>query len=666
MTTYLVTGATGFIGGHLVQRLLARKGAHVICLVREESQGKLDDCIKSWGTTKRRVTPLVGDLTEKKLGLTKAQLDELKGTVDHVIHLAAVYDIKADAETQHTANVEGTRHVVEVVNAIRPKVFHHTSSVAAAGTYRGTFTEGMLEEAKGLDSNAYLRTKHDSEVLARELCRVPWRVYRPGMVLGDSRTGEIDKIDGPYYFFKLIQRLRGMLPQWFPLVGFEGRRLPILPVDYLADAMDHIINLDDEQWNGKVFHLLQPKGPTVGELMNTLADAAHAPKFAMRIDAAAVDLIPSGAKKVVSSLAPIVNARNAILKDLGIPEQAMQYVNWKTKFDQQHTQEALAGSGIECPRFEDYAWRIWDYWERNLDPDLFKDRSLRGAVQDKIVLVTGASDGIGKQVALDVGEAGGHVLLVSRTEEKLDAVREEIEDLGGTASVYPCDLADMDDIERMAKQVLQDHGSVDVLVNNAGRSIRRSVRLSFDRFHDYERTMQLNYFGAVKLILNLLPPMMANKRGHIINVSSIGVQTNTPRFSAYVASKSALDAFSRCIASEVIDDGVHITTVYMPLVRTKMIAPTKMYDYFPAITPEEASQMVTDSMITKTKKAATGLGNFGQIAYSVAPKVVDQLLHTAYKIFPESSAAKGEDSKSKEKASAEGMAFAHLLKGVHW
>ena len=178
--------------------------------------------------------------------------------------------------------------------------------------------------------------------------------------------------------------------------------------------------------------------------------------------------------------------------------------------------------------------------------------------------------------------------------------------------------------------------------------------------------MQLNYFGAVKLILNLLPTMMANRRGHIINVSSIGVQTNTPRFSAYVASKAALDAFSRCIASEVIDDGVHITTVYMPLVRTKMIAPTKMYDYFPAITPEEASQMVTDSMITKTKKAATGLGNFGQIAYSVAPKVVDQLLHTAYKIFPDSSAAKGEDSKSKEKASAEGMAFAHLLKGVHW
>ena len=136
----------------------------------------------------------------------------------------------------------------------------------------------------------------------------------------------------------------------------------------------------------------------------------------------------------------------------------------------------------------------------------------------------------------------------------------------------------MSDIERMAKEVLQEHGRVDVLVNNAGRSIRRSIALSYDRFHDFERTMQLNYFGAVRLILTLLPVMRQHSPdgrygGHIINISSIGVQTNTPRFSAYVASKAALDAFSRCIASEVIDDGVHLTTIHMPLVRTPMIAP---------------------------------------------------------------------------------------------
>ena len=175
----------------------------------------------------------------------------------------------------------------------------------------------------------------------------------------------------------------------------------------------------------------------------------------------------------------------------------------------------------------------------------------------------------------------------------------------------------------MADEVLDQHGHVDILVNNAGRSIRRSIALSYDRFHDFERTMQLNYFGAVRLILELLPAMRERKSGHIINVSSIGVQTNTPRFSAYVASKAALDAFSRCIASEIIDDGVHITTIHMPLVRTPMIAPTKMYDRFPTITPDEAADMICEAMITSRSGSRPRSGTFGEILYALAPKSID-------------------------------------------
>jgi NAD(P)-dependent dehydrogenase (short-subunit alcohol dehydrogenase family) len=195
--------------------------------------------------------------------------------------------------------------------------------------------------------------------------------------------------------------------------------------------------------------------------------------------------------------------------------------------------------------------------------------------------------------------------------------------------------------------------------------------------------MQLNYFGSLKLIMSLLPEMRKKSKGddgsrrsggHIINVSSIGVQTNTPRFSAYVASKAALDAWSRCAASEMVDDGVSITTIHMPLVRTPMIAPTKMYDAFPTITPDEAADMICDAMIRKPKKVATRLGNFGELLYNVAPKASDAILNTAYKLFPDSSAAKGKDKTLKEgekpakdeELSTEGVAFAYLMRGVHW
>ncbi len=294
-------------------------------------------------------------------------------------------------------------------------------------------------------------------------------------------------------------------------------------------------------------------------------------------------------------------------------------------------------------------------------------------------MVTGASSGIGKSAALKIADAGGTVLLVARTPEKLEETRDQIEAGGGKAFVHPCDLSDFDDIDRMAEAALAQHGHVDVLVNNAGRSIRRSIALSYDRPHDFERTIQLNYLGAVRLILKVLPGMRERRSGQIVNVSSIGVQTNMPRFSAYVASKSALDAFSRSIASEIIDDGVHITTINMPLVRTPMIAPTKMYDRFPTITPEEAADMICEAIIHKPKRIATPMGTLGQILYALNPKSIDYILNTAYHLFPDSSAARGEKGEkgakpaptgpgtsTDEQANSRQLLFANLMRGVHW
>ncbi len=284
--------------------------------------------------------------------------------------------------------------------------------------------------------------------------------------------------------------------------------------------------------------------------------------------------------------------------------------------------------------------------------------SLGDAVKNRIVLITGASSGIGEAAAIEVGNAGGTVLLVARTEEKLEQVKRRIEEHGGTAHVHRCDLSDLDDIDRMAAEVLASHGHVDILVNNAGKSIRRSISRSYDRFHDYQRTMQLNYFAPVKLILDLLPAMREHQSGHIINISTIGLQTNTPRFSAYLASKAALDAFSRSIAPEIIGDGVHITTVYMPLVRTPMIAPTKVYDHFPTLSPKDAAGMITEAIRKRPKRIATTLGNIGELSYAIAPGAQDLVVNRAYKLFPEDD---GRSNEGEQTASATSVRRARLV-----
>ncbi len=288
-------------------------------------------------------------------------------------------------------------------------------------------------------------------------------------------------------------------------------------------------------------------------------------------------------------------------------------------------------------------------------------RSLPDAVSGRTVMITGASSGIGKAAALEIGEAGGTMLLVARRRDQLQEVADEIEELGGVAYVHTCDLSDTDDIDRMCAEVLEQHQSVDVLVNNAGKSIRRSVDRAYDRFHDYQRTMQLNYFAAVKLILDLLPTMRERESGHIINISTIGLQMNTPRFSAYVASKAALDAFSRSIGPEIINDGVHITTVYMPLVRTPMIAPTKIYDRFPTLSPKEAGHIIAEAIRKRPKRIGTTLGTIGQLTYAVAPGAQDLVVNRAYHLIPE-----GDNKQPDHEPTPEERAFVRATRGVHW
>lgn len=661
---YFITGGTGFIGHNLIGELLQKKNKVTLyVLVRKASKKKFDQQKKEWGDDARRVIPITGDLTRSMLGVPAKKRRELEGKIDHVFHLGAIYDLMADAESQIRVNVDGTHNVVKFAENIKAKRFHHMSSIAAAGMYPGIFREDMFEEAQGLD-NPYYRTKHDSEAVVRRECHVPWRIYRPGIVVGHSETGVIDKIDGPYYFFKLIQKMRKMMPAWMPTIGIEGGRINIVPVDWVVSAMIHIAH--KPKLDGKCFHLTDPKPKRIGEVLNMFAKAAHAPQMTMRIDARIFNYIPTAIKQGLRMLPPIRRISRQIMHDLGLPADMMKFVNYPTKFDSRETERALKGSGIILPRLDDYAWRLWDYWERNLDPELFIDRSLRGHVKGKVVVVTGASSGIGHATAVMMARAGAKVILVARGLEKLEESLDEIKTMGGKAWSYPCDISDLEACDALIDQIIEDHGQIDILVNNAGRSIRRAIAYSTDRFHDFERTMQLNYFGCLRLILRTLPGMSARKTGQVINISSIGVLTNSPRFSAYVSSKAALDAFSRCASAEYSDTGITFTTINMPLVRTPMIAPTRMYDNVPTISPDEAADFVKQAVIYKPQRIATRLGVFAQMLHAIAPKIAEIVMNSAFRMFGDSDAAKGITDGKQKSASQEQIAFASLMRGIHW
>lgn len=264
-------------------------------------------------------------------------------------------------------------------------------------------------------------------------------------------------------------------------------------------------------------------------------------------------------------------------------------------------------------------------------------RALPSRLGGQRVLITGASSGIGEATAYAVAERGAHVLLVARRAEELERVRSAIVAAGGEASAYVCDLTDPEQTDALVAQVLADHGAVDALVNNAGRSIRRSVRNSFDRAHDFERTMAINYHGPVRLTLGLLPAMVEQRRGHVVNVVTWGVQAKSPKFAAYIASKTALDTFGRIVGRELLLDGVTVTNVRFALVRTPMIGPTKLYDKAPAMSPETAASRIVLALearpLTINTAAGTALGLFT----TFVPAASDVVFAVADRILPDSS-----------------------------
>ena len=658
---YFVTGGTGFIGRHLLERLAAR-GEPLYVLARSGSHARVGRLARDCASFGTPLSFVEGNLQAPLLGIAAADRKRLSGAITHFFHLGALYDLNASDAELSRSNVSGTQHALDFAHEMGAGRFHFMSSIASAGRYRGEFTEDMFEQAGALE-HPYYRTKHEAEALVRATCRMPWRIYRPGMVVGHSVTGEMDKIDGPYYLFKLIQKARDVLPRWVPLVGIEGGYVNIVPVDFVAAALDYLAHVQGE--DGHCFHLTDPRDYRVGEAVNVFATAAHAPTLRLRVDSALSESLRAVVHQPREAAEPLRRMLEEWLLEAGVPPAVLGLLDQPTTFSANRAQRLLATAGIAVPPLADYAWRLWDFWERRLDPDLDPAGRLRQAVAGKVVLLSGGSSGIGRATALKLGAAGARVILVARNREKLEQARAQIVAGGGEASIYACDLVDPPACATLLKQLAAEQPPIDILINNAGRSIRRGIDATYERLHDYERLMQINYFAAVRLTLGVLPSMVARRAGHVISISSLGVLTNASRFAAYNASKAALEAFTRCASGEFADRGVRFTVVDLPLVRTPMSAPTKLYEHFRLLEPEQAAEFVCAAIVRRPERATIGVGTFAQVVEALAPRLNRVVMSESYRMYPDSQAAGGAGAPA-ESLSREARTFAAMLRALHF
>ncbi|MCA2322573.1 SDR family oxidoreductase [Mycobacterium intracellulare] len=621
---YVVTGGTGFIGRRVVSRLLeSRPDAQVWVLVRRRSLGRFERLAARWGD---RVKPLVAELPE--LDLSDEVLAEL-GEIDHVVHCAAIYDITAGEPEQRAANVEGTRAVIGLARRLGATM-HHVSSIAVAGDFRGEYTEDDFDVGQQLPT-PYHQTKFEAELLVRSTPGLRHRIYRPAVVVGDSRTGEMDKVDGPYYFFGVLAKL-AVLPSLTPILLPYTGRTNIVPVDYVVDALVALLHADGR--DGQTFHLTAEKTIGLRGIYRGVAKAAGLP--------------PLRGSLPRSVAAPVLNVRgrarvlrNMAATQLGIPAEVFDLVDLPPTFVSERTRNALRDYGIRVPEFSSYAPKLWRYWAEHLDPDRARRDDPRGPLHGRHVIITGASSGIGRASAIAIAERGATVFALARNGAALDELVAEIRANGGAAHAFTCDVTDSASVEHTVKDILGRFDHVDYLVNNAGRSIRRSVVNSTDRLHDYERVMAVNYFGAVRMVLALLPHWRERRFGHVVNVSSAGVQARNPKYSSYLPTKAALDAFSDVVGSEVLSDHITFTNIHMPLVRTPMIVPSHRLNPVRAISPERAAAMVVRGLVDKPARIDTPLGTLAEAGNYFVPRTSRRILHQLYLGYPDSAAARG-------------------------
>ena len=423
------------------------------------------------------------------------------------------------------------------------------------------------------------------------------------------------------------------LPRLTPIMLPDTGRTNIVPVDYVVDALVALMHADGR--DGQTFHLTSPKTIGLRGIYRGIAGAAGLPPLrgSLPRSMATPLLKVRGRPKVW---------RNMVATQLGIPGEVLDVVDLAPTFISEQTQNALRGTGIAVPEFSSYAPALWRYWAEHLDPNRARRDDPEGPLVGRHVIITGASSGIGRASAIAVAERGATVFALARNADALDDLVAEIRAHGGQAYAFTCDVTDSGSVEHTVKDILGRFDHIDYLVNNAGRSIRRSVVNQTDRLHDYERVMAVNYFGAVRMVLALLPHWRERQFGHVVNVSSAGVQARSPKYSAYLPTKAALDTFSEVVGTETLSDHITFTNIHMPLVATPMIKPSRRLNPVPPITAEHAAAMVVRGLIDKPSRIDTPLGTLSEAGLYFVPKLSRRVLHQVFLGYPDSAAARGE------------------------
>lgn len=616
----LVTGGTGLIGRRLVPLLLER-GHEVWLLVRPETRR---------GMTEGPARLLEGDLTVPGLGV-----EGPLPSFDHVFHLAGAYDLTLDEATLHRVNVDGTRNLLERLAAERfGGVLHHVSSVAVAGRHRGPVDEAWFETVR--HPHAYHASKHASEALVRE-SSLRKRIYRPSAVVGDALTGVSERHDGGYHVFSAVKRARHALPGWATVPAPFDTPLNMIPADLCAQAIDALAHA--EGLDGRTFHLVDPDPPSFSATWNLLAEAAGAPKMRPSRLARGLDRFVPGVGGLIGSSPSVRALREQLGERLGIPAIFLRAHNREATFPADATWALLEGLGLRFPDRRAWLTALWDHWQRHLDPDREPQDRVRRAFAGRLVVVTGASSGVGEALADRLGAAGARLVLVARREAELTAVAERIRAVGGEAVAMVADLSDLEACDALVARVLDEQGVPDVLVNNAARSIRRPAVESIERFHDFERVMQLNYFAPIRLVRGFLPGMRARRSGRVVNVLTAGVALTTPGFSAYASSKAALSHLTDTLSAELLHEGIRFSGVHLPWVRTAMMG--ERFSETRAIGPAEAAEWILEAVVEDRQHVKDASTTRRWVATALAPGLVTGIASVLVRIYgdPEEHAA---------------------------